>query len=245
MIYRLLDFLAALVGLVLLSPLLAPVCIAVWLQDWHSPFYIAPRVGKGGKTYQMVKLRSMLVNADKSGVDSTAANDSRITPIGHFIRKFKLDEITQLLNVLVGQMSLVGPRPNVASETQLYTNEEQRLLTVRPGITDFSSIVFADEGEILEGKVDPDLSYNQLIRPWKSRLSLFYIDHRSIFLALKLIYLTVLTIVSRPRALQNVAAELRKRGAPAELVNIALREAPLVPHAPPGAENVVTSRAVE
>ena len=245
MLYRLLDFLAAIVGLVLLSPLLAPVCVVIWLQDWHSPFYIAPRVGRGGKIYQMVKLRSMLVNADKTGVDSTAVNDSRITPIGHFVRKFKLDEITQLLNVLVGQMSLVGPRPNVESETQLYTSEEQRLLTVRPGITDFSSIVFADEGEILEGKVDPDLSYNQLIRPWKSRLSLFYIDHRSIVLVLKLIYLTILAIVSRPRALQNVAAELRKRGAPADLVKIALREAPLVPHPPPGAENVVTSRAVE
>lgn len=240
---RLLDFLAAFFGLILLSPVLIPVCLAVWLQDWHSPFYIAPRVGRNGKIFRMVKLRSMRIHADTSGVDSTALNDSRITPVGHFIRRYKLDEVSQLWNVLVGQMSLVGPRPNVETETRLYTTEEQHLLSVRPGITDFSSIVFADEGEILEGREDPDLSYNQLIRPWKSRLSLFYIDRRSLYLDLKLIWLTIIGMISRERALEYVAAELQRRGAPAELVQIALRRAPLVPHPPPGAEEIVTTRA--
>jgi lipopolysaccharide/colanic/teichoic acid biosynthesis glycosyltransferase len=187
----------------------------------------------------------MLVGADKLGVDSTAANDSRITPIGHFVRRYKLDEFTQLWNVLIGQMSLVGPRPNVERETRLYTKEEKRLLSIRPGITDFSSIIFADEADILEGHVDPDLVYNQLIRPWKSRLSLFYIDNRNILLAIKLIYLTFLSMISRSRALYRVSEELRRRGAPTELVQIALRETALMPHPPPGANDIVRSRIVD
>ena len=153
--------------------ILLSVMLIVWLQDSHSPFYISPRVGQGGRMFRMVKLRSMAANADESEVDSTSANDSRITPVGHFIRRYKLDELTQLWNVLIGNMSLVGPRPNVERETRLYTAEERRLLTVRPGITDYASIVFSDEGAILKDEPDPDLSYNQLIRPWKSRLSLF------------------------------------------------------------------------
>jgi lipopolysaccharide/colanic/teichoic acid biosynthesis glycosyltransferase len=245
MLYRLLDYLASFFGLVVLSPILIPFFIVTALQDWHSPFYVASRVGIDGKLFLMVKLRSMLVDADKLGVDSTAANDSRITPIGHFVRRYKLDEFTQLWNVLIGQMSLVGPRPNIERETRLYTEEEKRLLSIRPGITDFSSIVFADEADILEGHADPDLVYNQLIRPWKSRLSLFYIDNRNILLAIKLIYLTFLSMISRSRALYRVSEELRRRGAPTELVQIALRETALIPHPPLGAKDIVRSRIVD
>ena len=240
--YRLLDVLAASVGLILLSPILLSVMLIVWLQDSHSPFYISPRVGQGGRMFRMVKLRSMAANADESEVDSTSANDSRITPVGHFIRRYKLDELTQLWNVLIGNMSLVGPRPNVVRETQLYTEEERRLLTVRPGITDYASIVFSDEGTILEGDEDPDLAYNQLIRPWKSRLSLFYLDNRSLLLALKLVFLTALAIFSRQRALSGVATDLAKRGAPPDLVRVAHRTEQLVPHPPPGADTIVISR---
>jgi len=192
--------------------------------------------------FRMVKLRSMAANADESEVDSTSANDSRITPVGHFIRRYKLDELTQLWNVLIGNMSLVGPRPNVERETRLYTAEERRLLTVRPGITDYASIVFSDEGAILKDEPDPDLSYNQLIRPWKSRLSLFYIDNRNLLLAVKLIYLTALSMFSRQRALQGVAADLKKRGAPRDMVRVALRTEKLMPHPPPGADAIVISR---
>ena len=99
----------------------------VWRQDGHSPFYIAPRVGKGERIFRMVKLRSMVINADKSGVDSTSGNDSRITSVGHFIRRYKLDELTELWNVLLGDMSLVGPRPNVQRETNLYSEVEKEL----------------------------------------------------------------------------------------------------------------------
>ena len=119
-------------------PILFPVMILVWRQDLHSPFYVSERVGLNGVPFRMVKLRSMILNADKTGVDSTSATDQRITPIGHLIRRYKLDELTQLWNVLKGDMSLVGPRPNVKRETDLYTLEEQRLFGTKPGITDFS-----------------------------------------------------------------------------------------------------------
>src|SRR3990172_2149393 len=197
---RLFDIVASFFGLILTSQILAPVMIAVWLQDFHSPFYIAPRVGRGGRLFRMVKLRSMVVRADKTGVDSTSANDPRITSVGRFIRRYKLDELSQLWNVLKGDMSLVGPRPQVDRDVALYTDVERRLLSVQPGITDISSIVFADEGEILKDSQDPDLDYNQLIRPWKSRLGLLYIERHSIFLDLQLIGLTVLAILSRPLA---------------------------------------------
>jgi lipopolysaccharide/colanic/teichoic acid biosynthesis glycosyltransferase len=239
---RALDVTLALLGLALASPLLVPVLVAIWAQDLHSPFYVAPRTGRGAQPFRMVKLRSMRVGADRTGVDSTAAGDSRITRVGLFVRRYKLDELAQLWNVLKGDMSLVGPRPNVERETRLYTSEEARLLSVRPGITDFASIVFADEGEILEGQRDPDLAYNQLIRPWKSRLGLFYIERQSFALDLALIALTALAIVSRAAALRGVARLLRTLGAPERLVAIALREAPLHPFPPPGASEIVMAR---
>ncbi len=242
MIKRAFDLLGATAGLLLASPVLVPTTLAVWLQDFNSPFYIAPRVGRNGRAFKMLKLRSMVINADKSGVDSTGAQDRRITPVGHFIRRYKLDELTQLWNVLAGDMSLVGPRPNVKRETDLYTLMEQRLLSIRPGITDFASIVFSDEGEILADKLDPDISYNQLIRPGKSELGLFYVAHRSVLLDLKLIVLTAVAILSRPTALQAVANTLRDLGADDRLVRLALRREPLMPALPPGASELVTSR---
>jgi len=239
---RLLDILLSSVGLIAASPVLLPVMFLVWKQDGNSPFYVAPRTAKNDGAFLMVKLRSMIKNADKSGVDSTAAGDMRITPVGHFIRRYKLDELTQLWNVLKGDMSLVGPRPNVKRETDLYTNEERGLLAVRPGITDFSSIVFSDEGDILAGKDDPDIAYNQLIRPWKSRLGLFYIAHRSVSLDIQLIWLTALAILSKPRALKGVVSILKKLGASDDMVTVAGRSQPLEPTAPPGATRIVTSR---
>ena len=190
MIKRLFDVLLSFFGLVIISPVLLIVMFLVWKQDNKSPFYIALRSGKQKKEFKIVKLRSMVIDADKNGVDSTSSSDIRITPIGYVIRKYKLDELTQLWNVLIGDMSLVGPRPNTRSETELYTYLEKKLLSVRPGITDLSSIVFSDEGEILKDKKNPDLSYNQLIRPWKSRLGLIYIENQSLFLDLKIIIYT-------------------------------------------------------
>lgn len=242
MVKRTIDVIGSAFGLVAASPILLPVMLLVWLQDYHSPFYIAERIGRNGIPFRMVKLRSMVVNADKSGVDSTASNDSRITPVGMFIRKYKLDELSQLWNVLKGDMSLVGPRPQVARDVVLYTELEQRLLSVKPGITDISSIVFADEGEILNGRSDPDLAYNQLIRPWKSRLGLLYIERQSAALDLRLIWLTVTAVVSRRRALDGVVQVLQNLNAPGDLVQVAQRSEELVPSPPPGATEVVMQR---
>jgi lipopolysaccharide/colanic/teichoic acid biosynthesis glycosyltransferase len=229
-------------GGVLTFPIQFPTLIAIWLQDFHSPFYIPLRVGKDCKLFKMVKLRSMVIRADASGVDSTSASDPRITAVGRFIRRFKLDELSQLWNVLKGDMSLVGPRPNVERETDLYTAEEKHLLSVRPGITDIASIVFADENEILKDSKDPDLDYNQLIRPWKSRLGLLYIDKRSFLLDLKLVFLTVIAIVSREKALQGVQSILECLGADEAVKKVALRKDVLRPFPPPGTSEVVTHR---
>lgn len=239
---RLVDILFSALGLLLASPVLLPVMFLVWWQDKYSPFYVAPRVGQGGQQFTMVKLRSMVINADKSGVDSTGANDRRITPVGQFIRRYKLDELTQLWNVLLGDMSMVGPRPNVKRETDLYTPVEKHLLDLKPGITDISSIVFSDEGDILKDRADPDLAYNQLIRPGKSLLGLFYIERRSLWVDLQLIWLTAMAITSRPNALAGVGRLLQSLGADDKLVRLALRRDPLLPTAPPGAPGIVTSR---
>ena len=239
---RLFDIFISLLGLVILSPILLTFMYLVYRQDKHSPFYVAPRVGKNGVMFKMLKLRSMSVNADKSGVDSTSADDIRITPIGHKIRRYKLDEFTQLWNVLIGDMSLVGPRPNVLSDTNLYTDIEKGLLTVRPGITDFSSIVFSDEGDILKGMKDPDLAYNQLIRPWKSRLGLSYIKNQSLFLDFQLILYTVIAIISKQRALAWVAVKLNNLNVDTDTVKISKREVSLYPFPPPGSDEIVSSR---
>jgi len=239
---RLFDILVSSLGLIVFSPILIPTVIAIWLQDFHSPFYIAPRVGKGGRLFKMVKLRSMVIHADKSGVDSTSTKDRRITGVGRFIRRYKLDELSQLWNVLKGDMSLVGPRPQVQNDAALYTEVEKGLLRVKPGITDISSIVFADEGEILKDSKDPDLDYNQLIRPWKSRLGLFYIDHQSFGLDVKLILLTALAILSRERALAGIKNILTDLGADPQLKDVASSRTKLVPYPPPGATEIVTHR---
>jgi lipopolysaccharide/colanic/teichoic acid biosynthesis glycosyltransferase len=239
---RALDILVSFFGLAMTSPIIIPVLILVWLQDFKSPFYVAPRVGLGGKIFKMVKVRSMVVKADQTGVDSTSSNDPRITPVGRFVRRFKVDEITQLWNVLKGDMSLVGPRPNVERDVALYTKIEKNLLSIKPGITDFSSIVFSDEGEILKGYPDPDLSYNQLIRPWKSRLGLLYIDKQSLILDIQLILLTAMAIVSKENSLREIEKILIKLKTDEELRRVALRCDTLVPHPPPGSTQIAMAR---
>jgi lipopolysaccharide/colanic/teichoic acid biosynthesis glycosyltransferase len=238
---RVLDALFALIVLVVFSPVLILTIGAIYFYDFHSPFYRANRVGRGGRLFPMLKFRSMIVNADKVGGTSTSASDSRITPVGKLVRRYKLDELPQFWNVLVGDMSVVGPRPNVPSGVAVYTEAEKHLLDVRPGVTDLASIVFSDEGDILKDKADPDVAYNQLIRPGKSLLGLFYIQHRVLWLDLRLIVLTAVAIVSRERALLGVQRILRSLGASHELLSIAARQRPLVPMPPPGATQVVNS----
>lgn len=242
MLKRLFDVIASGVGLLLASPVLLPVMFLVWWHDRHSPFYIASRVGKNDRPFKMVKLRSMVVNADKSGVDSTGANDARITSVGRFIRRCKLDELTQLWNVFRGDMSLVGPRPNVQRETDLYTPLERQLLSVKPGITDISSIVFSDEGDILKDQADPDIAYNQLIRPGKSMLGLLYIENQSFWLDIQLCFWTAVAVLSRESALTGVQRVLQGLNAPEDVLLLARRRQALVPRPPPGGNGLVTSR---
>ncbi len=236
------DFFSSLLLIIFFSPLFIIFSFLIWTQDWSSPFYVASRVGKNEKKFKMIKFRSMIVNADKSGVDSTSDNDNRITKLGHFIRKYKIDELPNFFNILLGQMSFVGPRPNVPRETALYTGEEKKLLSVRPGITDLASIVFSDEGDILSGSPNPDLDYNQLIRPWKSRLGLFYIKNKSIALDVKLIILTALSILSKKSALIKIKNILESYNADKSLIRIATRKDKLTPHPPPGSDTIVQSR---
>ena len=240
---KLFDFTLALIGLIVLSPLLVIMTIAIWLQDFKSPFYISYRVGKDEKIFKIIKLRSMVIGADKKGIDSTSVNDTRITRVGKIVRKYKIDEISQLINVLKGDMSLVGPRPNVKRETDIYTTEEKKLLEVKPGITDFASIVFADEGEILANQSNPDIAYNQLIRPGKSKLGLFYVKNQSLFLDLKILVLTSLAIISRENALKFSARLLKRNRADEELIILSTRKKVLVPTPPPGSSKIVTTRA--
>lgn len=230
---RLFDIVASAIGLILLSPILAVVLFRVWRQDRHSPFYLGERAARGGGSFQMIKIRSMIVGADRSGVESTGAADNRITPLGHFIRRYKLDETTQLWNVLKGDMSLVGPRPNTLREVAKYTAAERGLLNVRPGITDIASIVFSDEGDIIKDAPDPDDAYDKLIRPWKSRLGLVYAKNAGVFLDIRLILLTLVAIVDKQRALAGVEKILRSLGAEARLIEVSRRDKALEPASPP------------
>jgi len=241
---RVVDAIIAAIGLTVLSPLLLLVAFAIWTYDRKSPIYKATRIGKNSVPFTMYKFRSMVVNAEKSGVDSTSASDSRITFVGKWVRRFKIDELPQLWNVLTGSMSLVGPRPNVQREVHLYSQEEMHLLDVSPGITDFASIVFADEGQILDGSDDPDISYNQLIRPGKNYLGLHYVKERTLIIDIRIVLLTILAIISRARALDATSALIKKTSGSQELVFLALRKSELQPTPPPGFDQIITTRTI-
>ncbi|MFM2124431.1 MAG: hypothetical protein RL328_882 [Acidobacteriota bacterium] len=236
---RTFDILASAAGLLCLAPMGILAVLAIWLEDRHSPLFFGRRCARGGGFFQMAKFRSMVPNAWKTGVSSTAAGDQRITRAGRWLRRAKLDELPQLWNVLVGDMSLVGPRPQVETDASMYTAEERALLSVRPGITDLASIVFADEGEILAGSKDPDLLYNQVIRPWKSRLGLLYVEQHGFWSDLELIGLTLVSAVSRRAALEGVARILKRWNADPMVRQVALRQEPLPAWPPPGSREIV------
>lgn len=198
MLKRAFDFVTALLGLIILSPFFLLTAIAIKLESKGPVFYRGVRVGRYGKPFMIFKFRSMVQDAERLGADSTSATDMRVTRVGRFIRKFKLDEFSQLINVLIGDMSLVGPRPEVQRFVDMYTEEERTILTLRPGITDWSSIKFHNEGEIIEasGITNADEAYAKLIRPEKLRLQLQYVRERNLWIDIKIIFSTLLTIVS-------------------------------------------------
>ena len=192
---RAFDLISALVALSMLSGFLLLIALLIKHEDGGPAFYRGVRVGRLGKTFRLFKFRTMVVDAERIGGPSTADDDPRVTRLGRILRKYKLDELPELLNVIIGDMSLVGPRPEVKSEVDSYTDEERLLLTVRPGITDYSSIKFHDEGEILRGSSNPHEAYLRLIRPQKVALGLQYVREASFLVDLKILALTVTTLV--------------------------------------------------
>jgi len=195
---RIMDIVVSAIALVLLSPILLLVSLAVKIDSPGTVFYRGERVGLHGKTFKIFKFRSMVMNADKKGASSTPKADMRITRIGVWIRRFKLDELSQLINVLLGDMSLVGPRPEVQKFVDKYTDSEKIILSVRPGITDWSSILFHDEGEILAASrfEDPDEAYEVLIRPTKIKLQLKYVQESTLVTDILILIATLTTLVS-------------------------------------------------
>ncbi len=197
MVKRPFDVVFAAAALAGLAPVLLIVALIIKFSSPGPVLYRGVRVGLRGRRFRILKFRTMVANADRIGGSSTAEDDPRITRIGTFLRRYKLDELPQFLNVLAGDMSVVGPRPQVAWAVDLYTPEQRRLLEVRPGITDEASIKFRDEGEILRGAVDPDRAYLELIAPEKMRMGIEYVNNHSFLSDLKIIVKTALA-ATRP-----------------------------------------------
>lgn len=192
---RFFDFLFSLFGLIVLSPFFLLISLCIVLDSRGGVFYRQSRVGKDGEDFKLYKFRSMRTGADKRGLITVGEKDSRITRAGYFLRKYKLDELPQLINVLKGEMSLVGPRPEVRKYVNLYTPEQRKVLSVVPGITDYASIEYVDENRILGGAADPDKVYVEEILPDKIRYNMKYIENRSLKEYFKIIFLTFYSII--------------------------------------------------
>ena len=190
MLKRTLDITLAFTSLLFLSPLFLLVGMLIKLDTRGPIFYRSVRVGLNGKQFRMFKFRTMVADADSTGVTSTAADDLRITWVGRYVRRFNLDELLQFINVLIGHMSIVGPRPQVLWAVERYSEEERQILTVRPGITDWATLWIQDEGELLRDSQDPDKDYLEKIWPVKRDLQLKYVRERSIRADIKIMFLT-------------------------------------------------------
>lgn len=194
---RIFDVTASGLGLLLLSPLF--LIMAIWIKaDSPGPvFYRQTRVGRGNRDFRLFKFRSMKVGSDKKGLITVGGHDPRVTRSGYYIRKYKLDELPQLINVFKGDMSLVGPRPEVRKYVDLYTPEQLHVLDVRPGITDLASIRYRNENELLEQAGDPEQYYREVVMQDKLRINSEYIADRSFFKDIKIIFLTFRAIVKK------------------------------------------------
>jgi lipopolysaccharide/colanic/teichoic acid biosynthesis glycosyltransferase len=197
MVKRLLDLLVSGVGLVLLFPFFLIIAMSIKIFSRGPVFYLQDRVGLHSKLFKLIKFRSMRMGSDKSAAITIGQRDPRITGIGYFLRKFKIDELPQLINVLKGEMSLVGPRPEVEKFVKLYNPQQRKVLDVKPGITDYASIQFRNENQLLEGKADPIDFYIREIMPVKLRLNLAYIREQSFWVDLKVIFKTIFLIFKK------------------------------------------------
>jgi len=194
---KLFDFLASLIGVIILSPILLIISLAIKLGSPGPILYHSLRIGKSKNPFKVYKFRTLVINADKIGGPSTSDDDPRLTKIGKFLRKYKLDELPQLFNVIKGEMSLVGPRPEVPEYAKLYKDEEQIVFSVKPGITDLASLWNDDEGAILKGSSEPEKTYLEKIRPEKVRLQIKYVKEKSFIGDLKIIFKTLKKILNR------------------------------------------------
>jgi lipopolysaccharide/colanic/teichoic acid biosynthesis glycosyltransferase len=197
-IKRCLDIAASIIALIVSAPLLFTISVLIKVDSEGPIFYCGERVGRFGKPFKILKFRTMVVNAEKLGPSSTKEDDPRIRKIGMLLRELKLDELPQIFNILMGDMSLVGPRPQVLWAVETYSEEERKIiLSVRPGITDYASIKFCNEGAILKGSADPDRDYMEKIHPEKTRLAMQYVKDRSFKIDLKILYETLLTLIKK------------------------------------------------
>jgi lipopolysaccharide/colanic/teichoic acid biosynthesis glycosyltransferase len=201
---RLFDIIFSALGLLLLSPVFLILYVLIRLESKGGGFYVQERIGKDGKPFGLYKFRSMRTGSDKKGLITVGEKDERITRLGFFIRRYKLDELPQLWNVLKGDMSLVGPRPEVRKYVEMYTEEQRQVLSVKPGITDYASIQYVNENEILGNASDPDKVYIEQVMPDKIHLNMKYIRNRSILEYFKIIFLTFGSI-TRLGSLSNIA----------------------------------------
>lgn len=192
---RFFDILFSLLGLLLLSPLFIILCLAICAESKGGAFYIQERIGLNGKPFGLYKLRSMRIGSDSEGLLTIGERDNRITRIGYLLRKTKMDELPQLLNVLKGDMSLVGPRPEVRKYTDLYTEEQRKVLSVRPGITDYASIEYVHENDLLSQAEDPEQMYIEKVMPDKIKLNMKYLEHYTVGEYFKIIFLTLISLV--------------------------------------------------
>lgn len=196
MLKRIFDILFSLTGLIILSPLFVVIIIAVKFNSKGSSLYVQKRVGINGKDFNLYKFRTMFLDSDKKGLLTVGGMDPRITGTGYYLRKYKLDELPQLYNVLKGDMSFVGPRPEVRKYVNLYSKEQKKVLSIRPGITDVASIKYRNENEILDGQENPEEYYIENILPDKINMNLNYLNDRSFFKDVKVIFNTLTAIVS-------------------------------------------------
>lgn len=191
---RFFDIILSILGMALLSPIFIVVILAICFDSKGGPFYGQVRVGKNGSDFKLFKFRSMRTGSDKKGLITVGGRDPRITKVGYFIRKYKLDELPQLMNVFLGDMSVVGPRPEVRKYVDLYTDKQMKVLSVRPGISDYASIEYMDENVILGKAKDPDKVYIEEIMPEKIRYNMRYINNKSLKEYIKIIFLTIYKI---------------------------------------------------
>jgi len=191
---RIFDLIFSIAGLILLSPVFLIISLLIKLDSKGPVFYKQLRVGKNNLDFRLLKFRTMRTDSDKSGLLTVGGRDPRITGAGYYLRKFKIDELPQLLNVAAGEMSFVGPRPEVRRYVDLYDDEQRKVLKVLPGITDVASIKYRNENELLEKSEDPESYYIESIMPDKLKLNLDYIEQRSFMNDLKVIFKTLSTI---------------------------------------------------